>query len=266
MRKTLKYFIFTIILSFSLCFNVEADCSYKERKELLNIAKQVEIQTEIKTIKSPAIVSDGVTETTIEEEKEVVFFYITGISENIYVKYYNLFYTEDMYPEEEIIVDGESEDEYFEDEEFEKEYKLEKYISFDDLEDGIFSFYDEDTSNIYNYYFEVSSKSKNCAGKLLTKKTITKPAINKYHGLGICQQDGLENYKYCDKYITEEIKMNDVEFEKKVNNYLNANKPKEIIKEKKIDAKKIIIISSGIVLTIGTISVILIIKKKKNEL
>lgn len=42
MKKIFKYILFTFLLSFIYTFNVNAECSYQERKELLEKAKNVE--------------------------------------------------------------------------------------------------------------------------------------------------------------------------------------------------------------------------------
>lgn len=74
MRKALKYFIFTIILSFSLCFNVNAECSYSERKDMLKAAKAIDIKMEI---------------VEKENNKYEFKYYVTNLPENLFITYYN---------------------------------------------------------------------------------------------------------------------------------------------------------------------------------
>jgi len=67
MNKITKYILFTYLLMFFCMFNVNADCSYQERKEMLNEAKEVE----------------AFFEADIDNNKFV--FYIYNLTDNIYV-------------------------------------------------------------------------------------------------------------------------------------------------------------------------------------
>lgn len=72
MKNIFSYALFVILLSFILVINVNAECSYQERKELLNEAKAVEAYFE------PDL------------ENNKFNFYLYNLTDNIYVKLENL--------------------------------------------------------------------------------------------------------------------------------------------------------------------------------
>jgi len=76
MKNIGKYIIFIYILSFLCMFNVKAECSYQERKDLLNVAKNIDISVE------PIEVS-------VEKGNYDFKFNIANITEDIFIKYYN---------------------------------------------------------------------------------------------------------------------------------------------------------------------------------
>lgn len=67
MNRITKYIVFTYLLMFLFIFKVNADCSYQERKEMLNEAKEVE----------------AFFEADINNNK--FLFYLYNLTENIYV-------------------------------------------------------------------------------------------------------------------------------------------------------------------------------------
>lgn len=76
MNRITKYIIFTFLLTFIFMFNVKAECSYQERKDLLNLAKNIDISVE------PIEVS-------VEKGNYDFKFNIANINEDIFIKYYN---------------------------------------------------------------------------------------------------------------------------------------------------------------------------------
>lgn len=77
MNRITKYIIFTYFLTFLFIFNVKAECSYQERKELLNAAKNVDISVE------PVEVS-------VENGRYDFKFNIANLTNDIFIQYYNL--------------------------------------------------------------------------------------------------------------------------------------------------------------------------------
>lgn len=75
MKKIFNYSLFFILLSFVFINCVNAECSYQERKQLLNEAKSVDISVE----------------PIFNEDATYSFkFSVVGMTENIFFKYYNL--------------------------------------------------------------------------------------------------------------------------------------------------------------------------------
>ena len=76
MNRITKYIIFTFLLTFIFMFNVKAECSSQERKDLLNAVKNVDVSVE------PV-------EVTVNEGKYDFKFNLINIPDNIFIKYYN---------------------------------------------------------------------------------------------------------------------------------------------------------------------------------
>ena len=75
MKKVFNYGIFMLLLSFIFVINVNAECSYQERKQLLNDVKNVTVAYE----------------PVLNEDDTYSFrFSVVGMTENIFFKYYNL--------------------------------------------------------------------------------------------------------------------------------------------------------------------------------
>ena len=74
MRKIFNYSLFFILLSFLFINSVNAECSYQERKQLLNEAKAVDISVE----------------PILNDNNEYDFkFNVINITEDFFIKYYN---------------------------------------------------------------------------------------------------------------------------------------------------------------------------------
>ena len=71
MKNIFNYALFVILLSFIFVINVNAECSYQERKKLLNEAKAVDISVE----------------PILNENNEYDFkFNIVNVTENFFIK------------------------------------------------------------------------------------------------------------------------------------------------------------------------------------
>ena len=125
-------------------------------------------------------------------------------------------------------------------------------------------------TNIEEYKFQIRSDISSCYGKILTTKTLTKPAYNPYNTLEICKNKKLTNHSYCQKYITNEITINQNEVIKTLQEFIDSTvertTTKKIEEENKIDAKTIIIYSSIGVIIVGLIATVVVIYKKRGEL
>ena len=89
--KMLKCFFLVIVMNIVFITGVNAECSYKERKELLSAAKGVDVSFES--------VDNGDSTYSFK-------FYVVGVTENIFVKYYNLNNGEEKYVFFDDLVDG----------------------------------------------------------------------------------------------------------------------------------------------------------------
>ena len=185
MKKLSNYILFFFVFTFIFVFKVNAECSYQERKDLLNAAKNVDIGYEIV---SNVVEEEGVDPDTNETkmytyENYSYKFYVTNLVDEIFIKYYNGFETENI-----------------------------EYINVEDLQNGVYYFTDYNSLNIYNYYFEIYSLNNNCAGNLITTRKIIKPKYNYFSSFSICEDESMKNYSNCNKFITKEINLNESDF------------------------------------------------------
>lgn len=81
MKNIFNYALFVILLSFIFVIKVNAECSYQERKDLLNEAKAVDISVE-------PVYKDGIYSFK---------FIVAGMSDNFFIKYTNLNSGEEKY-------------------------------------------------------------------------------------------------------------------------------------------------------------------------
>ena len=70
--------------------------------------------------------------------------------------------------------------------------------------DGTYTFNVKDTDNIVTYTFIVRSMKFGCSHDIRTF-TLTKPRKNPYSDMDICKYEELEDYFYCQKWVTQKI-------------------------------------------------------------
>ena len=70
--------------------------------------------------------------------------------------------------------------------------------------DGTYTFNIKDTSNIITYTFVVRSIKFGCTNDIRTL-TLVKPKKNSFSDLDICKYEELEDYYYCQKWITRDL-------------------------------------------------------------
>lgn len=234
MRKKIFKLLFVCFTLMMFVKNVNAECSYEEKKNLLKEAKNIKIDVvvENKTIEQEVLEYDG-TLSVQEKEIDVINFYVSNLSDNLFIKYYNLMNSE------------------------------EKYIMPSNLKDGIYTIEDTNLIDFYTYNFVIYSANEQCVGEEIYTKKIKKPTSNPYSGFDICKEDKMEEFKYCKKYLEEEVSFSSTEFEKKANNYLNGlenteETPTEIVKDFNY------IIPASIV-SIFVVIILIVIKIRKNK-
>ena len=236
--KIKKLFVLLVLLFIT---SVKAEeCSYKEKAELSSLAGQVTATYEIKTseIESGVLpIEDQPSTITIQIEDIVVN--ITNIDPKLYVVVYN---------------NKDSE---------------EKTITYNDTENGLYTFVQEDNMEIYNYTIEVYSVGSDSCGiekyRTLYLKT---PKKNPYAELGYC--NGLEKVDLCADYILfEEPDMDS--FVNQMHDYTNknaANNDSETVDNNESffnNNKTYIYIASGVVLVGIAIIVIYKVRGKHHE-
>lgn len=241
MKKTTYKIMFTLLFTFVFILNVNAECSYKERKSLLDEAKKVDIGYEIITNERTVegVNPDSGEDMSVKVEDYEYKFYITNLTDNIYIRYYNLFDNE------------------------------EKYIMSNELSDGIYHFSDNNYLDLYKYIFEIRSNNNNCLGDVMYTKKITKPVYNIFSSFSICSKDGMEDYKYCSKFITKQFNISESEFIKFANEYYDSLQNKEDNQENNevIEViKKYWYIIVVVVVAILSIVIVIIVRKKRSEL
>lgn len=241
MRNKIIKILFICITFMIFSIKTNAECSYEERKSLLNEAKKVKIDVAVekKTIEQNVLEYNGTT-TKKEKEIDIINFYVSNLTDNIFVSYYNLYNNE------------------------------EKFIMPSNLEDGMFVIEDRNLVDFYTYYFVMYSTNKNCVGEEIYIKKVKKPTANPYSGFDICNNDKMEEFKYCKKYLEEEVTISSEEFEKKADSYLkeltDSDTHEEDVPTKKINYIIYIVIGSIGVITLITLILIIINKKKKKDI
>lgn len=238
MNRIIKYITFTFLLTFLFIFNVKAECSYQERKDLLNAAKNVDVFV------SPKAVTKKITGTnSFDEEIEFEYeeysydFTIANLSNDLYIKYYD-----DM-------------------------TGIEKYINKEKLTNGVYIFNNNNDDNIINYIFEIRTSNNNCSGDVIYTKRVKKPIYNILSSFRECQEEALKGSKYCEKFITEEINISDNEFRKYANKLIESEKDIEM---DNVNIKEIIFDNWYWFLIIGFVIFIIVLifirHKKRGEL
>lgn len=92
------------------------------------------------------------------------------------------------------------------------------------VKDNKYTFNVKDSTNIIKYEFIIKTLKFGCTHDI-KKITLVKPKKNKFYDMDICKHDEVEDYYYCQEWITTDFAISDYEIERK-------------IKEKKESVKK----------------------------
>ncbi len=243
MKKIFNYSLFLILLSFIFINNVDAECSYQERKQLLNEAKAVDISFEVYD-KEEKIV--GINPNTEQEEiyTTTTYFFkmnVSNITSNMFAKITN------NYDSSEIIV------------------------NYDDLKEGIYSFDVENKTDIITYYIDFYSTNDNCYADNITTKTVKKPKENPIYYYSVCSNEKVENSAYCKHFIDKNFSKNEYDIVKELNDIVNKDNDSQN-NDKNFITETVTFISSYwylflflVVLILFTI-VMFIVRKKRSRL
>ena len=227
MCKSFNLLLVFICTCFLFVVNVNAECSYNERKELLSAAKKVDISVEP--------VDNGDSNYSFK-------FSVTGLTDNIFVKYYNT-------------NNGE-----------------EEYIFEDDVTNGMYEFVDDEAYMIYSYNFIFYSENENCTGYEITSKRIKKPMYNIYSENPNCSYENNSKFKYCQRFTETDYKLTTEKFLKALVDYNNKKSSSEILETQNNNSfisfikKYIIVIVVSILLVAGIVVITILIKRKRSML
>ena len=88
---------------------------------------------------------------------------------------------------------------------------------------GTYSIVDRDINNIKKYTFKVYSTNSSCSG-VLRSFTLTKPKYNKFSELPECSYYDVEDFLYCQKWITTNFNMSEAAVVERINEQRNKYK------------------------------------------
>ena len=242
MKRLINFLFLTIIFAFVFNISVYAECSYQERKELLNSAKNVDISFELKDKEEEYV---GINPNSGLEEtiKQTIYYFdlnIIGITENMFLSISN------DYDSEEIVV------------------------NYEDLSDGSYSLEINNSSDLIKYYIQFYSNKDNCyAEKIITKK-ITKPKLNPIYNYSICLNDKVSNHEYCKQFINKDFNKSETDIIEELNNIINdENESNNKVKNDNAFLNFFInywyVFLLGLII-ISTVIVVIIIRKKRSRL
>lgn len=244
MKNIFNYVLFVIFLSFIFVINVNAECSYQERKELLNEAKAVDISFDVVSEEKEMT---GINPNTEEEETFTTTVYtfkikVLGMTNNMFAKITNNFDSSEI------------------------------IVNYDDMQDGMYSFDIENTTNIITYYVDFYSTNENCYANNITTKTVKKPKINPVYYYSVCSNEEVEDSDYCKQFIDKDFSKSVFDIVKELNDKVDAKESSEEQSQSTFLTKLFSFVVTywyifiGILLLIIGIGIVLLIRKKRSKL
>lgn len=240
MKKIFNYLYILIIVSIVNILNCNAECSYQERKDLLNKAKSVSITVEpkVEIVETTGTTSFSEEEVTIKSEKYSFDFIVSGLEESLYIRYYNSL-TEDN-----------------------------GHIYYTDLEKDIYKFNIDNVSDIITFYFELYSLNENCPGEKFYTNRVVKPMYNYFSEYSVCQNELISSQEYCKKFITKKLNLTEEELYEKANKVIEESSKK--VEDSNFNLLEFIknywYIFVGAILVVVIVCTVIIIKKKREKL
>ena len=195
MNKIIKYITITILLTFIFIYNVQAECSYQERKDLLNAAKNVDVSF---NIESEEVDFKSINPNTDKEEiiKKTKYYFnlnVVNLKSDTFIKLTN------DYNSDEVIIKSE------------------------DLKDGIYTQRIDNISDIITYYYTFYSLNDNCYAEKITRKQVKKPKENPLYYYSICSDNLVKDSEYCQHFIHKEFNMTNDDIVTKLNKTIQDN-------------------------------------------
>lgn len=244
MKNIFSYALFVILLSFIFVINVNAECSYQERKELLNEAKAVDIGFEVYNKEKTII---GINPNTEKEEEYITTTYsfkmiISNMTNNMFAKITNDFDSSEI------------------------------IVNYDDMKNNIYSFDIENTTDIITYYVDFYSTNGNCYANNITTKTVKKPKENPVYYYTVCTNDIVKDNNYCKHFIDKDFSKNEYDIVKELNDIVSKESSNKQTDDTSIFIDTIYFVSTywyyfAIVLVLLVVGVtVLLIRKKRSTL
>ena len=94
-------------------------------------------------------------------------------------------------------------------------------VMYGDTNNGIYTFRDPNINDIVTYSFSVSTNYYNCSD-YIRRFELVKPMRNQYHYKDYCQDSRLEDYFYCQEWITKKISISEFEIKNRINRKLKT--------------------------------------------
>ena len=202
MRSYIKCLIVFFFL-FTFNKNTFAECSYQERKELLNEVKNVNAFFDIKSNK---VNEERINPNSEEVEMMEVIHYsfllnIYNITNNMFVK----------------ITNDNSDDEII--------------VNSDNLNNGVYTYEVDNTPDIVTYYLTFYSTKANCYANKIKQISLKRPKENPVYYYSVCSNENVKNSKYCQQFITNEFNNDVYEIVGKLNKKIESMENKKDNKE-----------------------------------
>ncbi len=143
-----------------------------------------------------------------------------------------------------------------------------------DLNNGVYSFIDDNSYYLYDYEFTFYSANDNCYAKEISSKSITKPIYNRYSENINCTYENNKDFKYCEKFLYSNYNLTIDKFNEELMKYNIELREKELEKEEEKEKEEDnqdketnfgIVIAIIVAVVIVVVGVIVIIIKKKRE-
>lgn len=238
MNKVINSLLFVFIFFFMIV-NVNAECSYQERKSLLNDAKSVDVNfsVESRKVQETHINPNNNEEALVDVDKYYFNFNVLNLNDTLFMKVYNDFDTTEF------------------------------IVNSSDLKGGIYTLEIDNISDLITYYIEFYSTNQNCYAEKVLSKKIKKPKENPIYYYSVCSNEKLKDNEYCAHFIDKNFEINDLDIVYKLNDSLKESPQTN---ENKLTLKSILIkywyLLIVFVAIISIVATIIIVRKKRSQL
>jgi len=238
-KHIFKLFLF-IFCMFIFYSNVNAECSYQERKELLNSANNIKIG--INSVNQDKELVGINPETGKEETKIIKDYYfvlsLSNIPDNIFVTISSV------------------------------EENVEFTIDKNNTENGLYLYEIDNVTDIFTYNLSFYSLKEKCYAEKITTKKVKKPKLNPIYYYSICQNEEVNSHKYCQQFIDSDFAQSEESIINSLKKIIDEKSEKQNNNKNKFNyiIKKYWYIPTIIIVLIILITSLVIINEKSVEL